>query len=293
MSGVFRRKTLLRGSKKEHMNILQFARIISPVRRALVAFIRTEVIDIRKLRDTGFLIDLPLSRLPRRFARIYVTFWESPELRVAVLHERDLPFCIHHNASRTFGLHHPAHHSIRISRLCSFIEPIVMGQYTAWACVNASSIIGLEIGLDREEVVKILLAAPNAALGRMLQTKLNDRGLAVELVERACAAISRAAQGDHDALIIDTAEFPDRSGIDVVRRVQEMERQRIKQRPIFAITGDDAAKEAARRHCSGLLPNPVEPDGIIRVIELFVDNPAKKGARKPRPIEKWRGREAA
>lgn len=108
--------------------------------------------------------------------------------------------------------------------------------------------------------MKILLVDDDHELGTMLSQYLEGEGFATELVMTGKEAISQAASGQFNAVILDIM-LPDMSGIDVLRQIRQQGRL-----PVIMLTakGDNIDRVIGlEMGADDYMPKPCYPRELV------------------------------
>ncbi|KGD72430.1 CpxR [Tatumella morbirosei] len=127
--------------------------------------------------------------------------------------------------------------------------------------------------------MKILLVDDDHELGTMLSQYLEGEGFATELVTTGKEAISSAASGQYNAMILDIM-LPDMSGIDVLRQIRQRSRL-----PVIMLTakGDNIDRVIGlEMGADDYVPKPCYPRELVARLRSVM----RRIDEQPAPAEK-------
>ena len=118
----------------------------------------------------------------------------------------------------------------------------------------------------------VLLIEDNPLNADMLARRLRRAGYHVEIAETGTKGLEKCEYLNPDLILLDI-RLPDIHGIEVARRIRQLEANR--KTPLIAVTADaipdviDAALEAG---CNGVLTKPLEFELLKREISRWISN---------------------
>ncbi len=135
-----------------------------------------------------------------------------------------------------------------------------------------------------EPALDILVAEDNAINQQLITTLLKKWGHRVTIVESGMAAVTAAAGGDFDIILMDL-QMPGMSGIEAAQRIRKLPAKR-GQTPMIALTAhvlqsirDEVIAAGMQDHVT----KPIDPDALAAAIARLVPKSAAGSASAPAP----------
>lgn len=133
---------------------------------------------------------------------------------------------------------------------------------------------------SEKQIVKILLIDDDPLVLKSLRIILERKGYAVTAIATPDEAISTAETDDFD-LVISDIRMPRKNGIEVIEKIQEIQRDRERKSAFMFITGyadDDAPQHATRLGVTEFILKPFDIEKLVKAVERQLE---ATGHREP------------
>lgn len=168
-------------------------------------------------------------------------------------------------------------------QLCEMIERILYGADSCSVLENKADAFLPQAG---RSPVRILLAEDEPINAKLMSALLRKRGHEVSLVDNGATALERLCQERFDLAFLDV-RMPEMSGIEVTRRLRELENDGRRRLPVLALTAsamNDTKEACLSAGMDEFLLKPISPKRLDELIERYTSPYFSRG---PSNLHEW------